>query len=148
MENGLGDALEEQYTQHIPPPCDEQVEVLHADDDVLVVVKPSGLLSVPGRFLKDSVVQRMHYEYPDAAVVHRLDLDTSGIMVLAQTRQATSALGRAFHDRLVSKEYIALVYGEVEERSGTISLGIRPDPYNRPRQLIDNEAGKSAETRY
>ena len=74
----------DEYTFHVPPPCDEAVEVVHADADLLVVNKPAGLLSVPGRFVKDCVLSRMLLEFPDVRIVHRLDLDTSGLMVLAE----------------------------------------------------------------
>lgn len=136
------------YTHHIPPPCDEEVEVLYADDHVIIVVKPSGLLSVPGRLLKDCALQRMQYEYPDASIVHRLDLDTSGVMAFANSKLATSDLNRQFRERQVGKEYVAEVYGCLESESGEIELPIGPDPVNRPRQLIDHENGKSALTRY
>ena len=69
------------YTYHIPPPCEEEVSVLFVDDDVLVVDKPSGLLSVPGRVVKDCVLNRLLIDYPDATVVHRLDLDLSLIHI-------------------------------------------------------------------
>lgn len=135
------------YTYHIAPPCEEEVSILFADDDVLVVDKPSGLLSVPGRFVKDCVLNRLLIDYPDATIVHRLDLDTSGLLVIARSKQAVSELNRQFRDREIEKEYIARVFG-IPEASGEIDLPIRADPVNRPKQVIDQEAGKSAFTRY
>ncbi len=136
------------YTHHVPPPCAEEVRVVHADDHLLIVDKPSGLLSVPGRFLKDSVLQRVMFEYPDARVVHRLDLDTSGLLVLALTSLATSDLNRQFRERLVNKVYIAEVWGLVADDEGEIDLPMRPDPVNRPRQVVDHDLGKAALTKF
>lgn len=135
------------YTNHIPPPCEEEVSILFADNDLLVVEKPSGLLSVPGRFVKDCVLNRLLLDYPDATVVHRLDLDTSGLLVFGRSKLAISELNRQFRDREIEKEYIAKVFG-VPEASGEIDLAIRADPVNRPKQVVDQIAGKSALTRY
>jgi len=136
------------FTHHIPRPCHEEVRVLHVDDHILVVNKPVGLLSVPGRFLKDSVLHRMLFEHPDAVIVHRLDLDTSGLLVLALSKKAVSDLNKQFRERLVRKDYEAVVWGQMTESEGVIELPIRPDPDNRPRQVIDRDKGKQAETRY
>jgi len=124
------------------------VVVHHADDDILVVEKPAGLLSVPGRFVKDSVLHRILFDYPDARIVHRLDLDTSGLLVLALSQVAISDLNRQFRERIVEKEYVARVWGEVSEAKGEIDLPIRPDPDNRPLQIIDHQAGKPSQTLY
>ena len=110
--------------------------------------KPAGLLSVPGRFVKDCVLHRLHFEYPDARVVHRLDLDTSGLMVFAQSQAAVSDLNRQFRERTVKKSYVARVWGSMNDNSGRIDLPMRADPDNRPRQVIDQENGKAALTRY
>ena len=83
--------------------------MVFADDHVVVVDKPAGLLSVPGKFLKDCVQQRILFDYPDARIVHRLDLDTSGLMVLGQTHQAVAHLNAQFRERGVQKRYRALV---------------------------------------
>lgn len=120
--------------------------MVYADNDIVVVCKPAGLLSVPGRFLKDSVLQRLLYEYPDARVVHRLDLDTSGLMALALTKLATSDLNRQFRERTIQKQYEADVWGEVEASKGEVDLPIRPDPHDRPRQVVDHQFGKKALT--
>lgn len=135
------------YTRHVPPPCDEIVDVLYSDEDVLVVSKPAGLLSVPGRYVKDCVLSRMLVDYPRARIVHRLDLDTSGLLILANSDIATRDLNRQFRERVVKKNYEALVYGEVKDAEGEITASIIADWENRPRQRID-EQGKSALTRY
>ena len=126
----------------------EDIEIIYADDDLLVVNKPAGLLSVPGRIMKDCVLNRLKTDYPDVVVVHRLDLDTSGLLVLSQSRLATSDLNRQFRERAITKQYVAVVDGILEQDEGEIKLPIAPDPVNRPRQLIDHANGKSAHTRY
>jgi tRNA pseudouridine32 synthase/23S rRNA pseudouridine746 synthase len=135
------------FTQHIPPPCKEEVKIVFADDDILVVDKPSGLLSVPGRYLKDCVQHRVQFDFPDVRVVHRLDLDTSGLMVFALSKPAARELSRQFRQREVKKEYVAEVWGNVES-DGIIEARLAPDPVNRPRHLVDPARGKEAITRY
>ena len=139
---------ESQFTHHVPPPCREEVLIHYEDDNILVVDKPAGLLSVPGRFVKDSVLHRIMYDYPDAIIVHRLDLVTSGLMVLALSKSVASDLNRQFRDRLVEKKYLADVWGKVIALRSQIDLPIRPDPYDRPRQVVDHDAGKNAITLY
>lgn len=136
------------YTFHIPEPCFDPVDVLFTDEHLLVVSKPSGLLSVPGRIVKDCVLNRMIFEYPNVRTVHRLDLDTSGLMMLALSKEATSDLNRQFRERTIKKEYIALVHGEFENNEGEIDLPMRADPDNRPLQVIDHVGGKASLTRY
>ena len=140
LERGIG------YTYHVPAPCKEEVKVVYADDDIVLVDKPAGLLSVPGRILKDSVFQRLLYEFPDLSVVHRLDLDTSGLMVFANSRTAVTKLNRQFRERSIAKTYEALVFGRVSEYSGRIELPIGPDPHNRPLRRVDFEKGKQSLT--
>jgi len=120
---------------------------VHADDHVLVVDKPSGLLSVPGRYLKDSVLHRVVFDYPDVAVVHRLDLDTSGLLVFARSKHAARDLSRQFRDRQVEKHYVAVVWGELAQ-GGQIDLPLSADPERRPRHRVDPEHGKEAITGY
>lgn len=122
--------------------------MIFADEHLLVVNKPSGLLSVPGRFMKDCVLHRMQFEYPDARNVHRLDLDTSGLLVLALSQLAVSDINRQFRERIVGKSYVACVYGDVIDAEGEIDLPLAPDPVNRPRQLVDHEQGKASLTRF
>ena len=136
------------YTHHVPPPCDEPVIVCYADEDLLVVEKPAGLLSVPGRYVKDCVVQRMAAQYPGVTAVHRLDLDTSGLMVFALSKLAVRDLNRQFRERQVNKQYVARVFGHVEADTGIIDLPMRADWENRPRQVVDREGGKPSVTRF
>ena len=121
--------------------------VLHYDNDIVVVKKPSGLLSVPGKGPEnqDCVVARIKELFPDCPdhpEVHRLDMDTSGLMVLARTKEAHRELSRQFHDRETKKRYIALLDGELPEKSGTIKLPFRLDVDNRPMQIYDPVHGK------
>jgi tRNA pseudouridine32 synthase/23S rRNA pseudouridine746 synthase len=111
-----------------------------------VVIKPAGLLSVPGRFVKDCVLHRLQMDYPLASIVHRLDLDTSGIMVLALNKQTLSHLAGQFRNREVSKCYEAIVFGVVEPDSASINKPVARDWQNRPRQVIDPFYGKQALT--
>lgn len=140
--------MEQPY--YIVPPCHEPVRTVYRDDSVWVVEKPHLLLSVPGRGPenRDSVTWRLQQEDPEVRVVHRLDLDTSGLMVFALGIDAQRALNRAFAERQVEKEYIAIVDGLVDDDAGEITLPIAPDWPNRPRQRICFERGKSALTRY
>ena len=135
------------FTYHVPPPCDEPIDIVYVDEHLLVVSKPSGLLSVPGRFVKDCVINRLVFDYADARIVHRLDLDTSGLLVLARSQLATSDLNRQFRERTIEKAYEAIVAGIVEQNEGEVDLPIAPDPHNRPRQMID-DTGKPSLTRY
>ena len=134
-----------------PPPYappQEPLAVIHADDDLLVVNKPSGLLSVPGRApeLADCLHSRAQENFPDARIVHRLDMDTSGVMVLACNAEAHKHLGQQFEYRKTEKVYIARVWGEITEDSGHVDLPLRCDWENRPRQMVDHDLGKSAQT--
>lgn len=130
------------------PPTSPYLPVLYSDDDLLIISKPSGLLSVPGRgpALADSVATRAADLHAGALIVHRLDMDTSGVMVLARTRTAQRHLGRQFEHRLVGKAYVARVSGNIEADAGEINAPLICDWPNRPRQIIDHRLGKSAET--
>ena len=113
----------------------------------IVVTKPSGLLSVPGLTGEESVESLLRRQYGEAYIVHRLDQDTSGLMVVALTSEAHRQLQQQFLARTIYKRYEAVVEGEVSG-SGTISLPLRPDVDDRPRQLVDHEHGKEAVTDY
>ncbi|QHI70872.1 RluA family pseudouridine synthase [Tichowtungia aerotolerans] len=131
----------------------KKLEFLFADDSLVVVAKPSGLLSVPGKGPEnqDCVTARIREVFPDCPghpEVHRLDMDTSGLMVLALNRDAHRELSRQFHDRETSKKYIALLNGEIEEGSGVIKLPFRLDVDNRPMQIYDPVHGKIGITRW
>lgn len=122
------------------------LEVVHIDKDVLCVVKPSGLLSVPGRgaSVQDSLYTRILSEYPLARVVHRLDMDTSGIMVFALRRNAERALKIQFQQRRIQKRYEAIVSGVILE-SGVINEPLMADPTRKLRHIVHPD-GKSSET--
>lgn len=121
---------------------------LHEDAGLVAVDKPSGLLSVPGRgdFAHDSVAQRVQARHPDAMVVHRLDMETSGLMLMARGRSMAGALGQLFEKRQVHKRYEAVVEGWVEPTHLRLDAPMRVDWPNRPRQVIDPVAGKPALT--
>lgn len=140
----------EQPERYIVPECQEAVTLLYGDDAILVVNKPAFLLSVPGRAPEnqDCVSRRLSAIYGDVRVVHRLDLDTSGVMVFARTRAAQSQLGRAFQRRQVSKCYQAVVQGVPEQERGEIDLPLIADWPNRPLQKVCHETGKPALTRW
>jgi tRNA pseudouridine32 synthase/23S rRNA pseudouridine746 synthase len=134
------------------PAC-SAIEPLYADDALLVFDKPSGLLAVPGRGpdKQDCLAARVQARYPDALIVHRLDMATSGLMVMARGAAAQRALSKAFAAREVTKRYIAVVAGRLEaaqETWGVIDLPIIVDWPNRPLRIVDYEAGKPSLTRW
>ncbi len=124
------------------------LDVLHEDAQLIVVNKPSGLLSVPGRgeHLADCLLTRVQATFPQALLVHRLDRDTSGVMVFAQTPHAQRHLSMQFENRQTRKIYVARVWGRVEDKTGTVDLPLIVDWPNRPRQMVCNETGKAAVT--
>lgn len=124
------------------------VEIIHHDRDFVVVNKPAGLLSVPGSGpeRRDSAEVRLKRDFPTLRLVHRLDRDTSGLMVFALNYPAQRQLHRFFRERRITKHYQALVHGLMAEDEGEINLPIGPDWPHRPRQQIDHETGKSART--
>ena len=134
------------------PPCDEGLDIIHQDPDILVVSKPSGLLSVRGRNptpenrLGEALDARVQREFPNARIVHRLDMDTSGLMVIALSADSHRHLSIQFEKRKVEKAYEALVWGHFESDSGRVDLPVRCDWDRRPRQIVDHEEGKSAQT--
>ena len=129
----------------------KQIEMLFEDDYLCVIKKPEGLLSVPGKEITDSVATRMKARYPDATgpmVVHRLDQDTSGIMLIAKTLEVHKDLQAQFIKRSIKKRYVALLDGDQTPDSGVIDLPLRVDLDNRPYQVICYTHGKRAITRY
>lgn len=130
-----------------------ELTVLYADEALLVLDKPTGLLSVPGRGedKQDCLSARAQQLYPEALIVHRLDMATSGVMILARSPSAQRVLNDAFANRQVSKRYIAVVDGLLAapaEEWGVIDLPIMVDWPNRPRRVIDHEGGKPSTTRW
>lgn len=134
--------------QYCPPRA--PVVVVYRDDDVLLIDKPAGLLSVPGKSVdhKDCLETRVKAAFPEALLVHRLDMDTSGLMVFAMTRTSQRHLGLQFERRHVEKTYRAQVWGEVRLDDGEVDLPLIVDWPNRPLQKICAETGKSAQTRW
>ena len=129
-------------------PPDVPLSVIHEDKSVVVVDKPAGLLSVPGKLegREDCMVSRLQAARWDALVVHRLDCDTSGVMIFARTKQAQGFLGQEFEQRRARKNYIARVKGEVQGDAGHIDLPLGSDWPNRPRQMVDHDRGRPAQT--
>ena len=129
-------------------PPDTPLDILHMDAELLVVNKPAGLLSVPGKGpeLADCLMSRLQEAFPDALLVHRLDRDTSGVMIFALTAHAQRHLGLQFEKRQTRKTYVARVAGRVAEKTGTVDLPLIVDWENRPRQMGDLENGRAAQT--
>lgn len=129
-----------------------ELKIMYDDEHICVVVKPAGMLSVPGKSARRSVLSDMRQRFPNAEepmIVHRLDMDTSGVMVIAKTRNAYLNLQRQFCEHTIRKKYIAqLVRKPNRPSNGTINLPLRSDPLDRPRQIIDLEHGKEAITDY
>ncbi|HAS6067837.1 TPA: RNA pseudouridine synthase [Vibrio vulnificus] len=128
---------------------DKALEIVYQDEAMVVVNKPSGLLSVPGKTITDSAYTRLQALFPDVEgpfVIHRLDMATSGLLVFALTRRANKSLQKQFISRGVQKRYVALLEGEVSQSQGEINLPMRGDPDDRPRQLVCFEHGKPAHT--
>lgn len=144
-------------------PCDSRcrpilkhiigLDIVYRDDDIVVIDKPAGLLSIPGigpekADCAATRVRRFFSHCIAQPCIHRLDQDTSGLMVLGLTDRAHNALSIDFENRRVTKEYVALVEGILREPEGTVNLPIRPDPENRPRQIVDPDRGRPAVTHW
>lgn len=131
------------------PPAHAGLDIVFLDETLLVLNKPSGLLSVPGRGedKADCLASRVQAEYPDALIVHRLDMSTSGLLIMARGIDAQRALSRSFELRETQKCYLAVVDGRLEGE-GEVDLPLITDWPNRPRQMVDCERGKKALTRY
>ena len=129
-------------------PPDTPLDVIHADHQILVVNKPAGLLSVPGRgeHLADCLIARLRAAFPEVLLVHRLDRDTSGVMVFALTPAAQRHLGLQFEKRQVKKAYLARLWGEMAAREGRVDLPLIVDWPNRPKQMVDPVNGRPAIT--
>ena len=129
-----------------------KVETLYEDREIAVIHKPEGLLSVPGKdAAQPSVYALMRSKYPEATgplIVHRLDMSTSGVMMIAKTEFAYHRLQKAFLNHQIQKKYVAIISGKVIPEKGIISLPLMPDYLDRPRQIVDHELGKEAITEY
>ncbi|MEM6582324.1 MAG: pseudouridine synthase [Pseudomonadota bacterium] len=135
---------------YLVPHSNEAIRILYEDEDLLLVRKPDLLLSIPGRhpLNKDCLITRLQERYPSASIVHRLDLDTSGIMVVPLNKPAHAHISRQFQQRGVEKRYQAVVFGALEDEQGEINLPIASDWENRPRQMICDERGREAITHF
>ena len=133
------------------PAADKTLDIIYQDEAIVVVNKPAEFLSVPGKDISDSVYSRIKARFLQASgslIVHRLDMSTSGLMVLALNPEAHKNLQRQFIQRKVKKNYVALLDGLLRDDSGHISLPLRGDLYDRPRQLVCHEHGKPALTHW
>jgi len=135
----------------INPAAGKDLPILYEDDYITIVNKPAEFLSVPGKTISDSVYERARIWYPEATgplVVHRLDMSTSGILLIAKTKEVYVALQAQFIKRTIKKKYVALLEGTLSETNGTINLPLRLDIDNRPHQVVCDVHGKPAETRW
>jgi len=133
------------------PALGKELPTIYEDEHIVIVNKPAEFLSVPGKNIHDSVQTRMLAKYPEATgpmIVHRLDMSTSGILLLAKTKENYKFLQRQFMRRRVKKRYVAWLEGVVEGESGTIELPLRVDLDDRPRQIICYEHGRHAKTEW
>ena len=136
-------------TEFIAPPCKEQISILYQDEDILLINKPSGLLSLSGKnpLNKDSVHFRLVQDFPTATLVHRLDFGTSGIMLVALNKSINGLLTKQFQDKMIIKNYHATLYGHVSkelEDSALINAAIAKDIDNFPVMKICSDTGKAA----
>ena len=133
------------------PAAEKVLEIVYEDDEMLVINKPCELLSVPGKNIQDSVYQRIKKSHPQATgslIVHRLDMSTSGLMVVALTKTSHKNLQQQFIKRTIKKRYVALLDGILSDNSGTINLPLRVDLEDRPKQRLCYEHGRKAETQW
>lgn len=132
----------------ILPPCDGEIEILREERDFLLINKPTRLLSVPGRHPqnRDSVISRLEAVYPGCSIVHRLDFDTSGVMVIPRNKPALSHISKQFQARTVSKHYTAVVAGLMADDGSIVNLPIASD--EGPKYKICHETGKPSVTEY
>lgn len=135
-------------TPYAPP--DTPLDILHEDAELLIINKPSGLLSVPGKGpeLADCLIARLQAVFPETLLVHRLDRDTSGIMVFARTPHAQRHLGLQFEKRYVKKTYVARLAGALTPKTGVVDLPLTVDWPNRPLQKVCHDTGRPAETEW
>jgi len=132
------------------PPMEPYLDIVFQDEDIVVLNKSSGLLSVPGRLPEhqDCLQNRVQRVLPTATVVHRLDMATSGIIIMALNKPAHVNISRQFEQRKTNKSYIARVFGHVKEHEGSVDLPLICDWPNRPKQKVDHENGKQSLTHY
>ena len=124
------------------------LEIIHQDRDMVVINKPSGLLSIPGRYHEDSALSRLAADHDHVYAVHRLDMYTSGLLIVALRRKAEAELHRQFREREVAKVYVAVVHGAVATDRGVIDRPLRREGGQPPLSVVDLEDGKPARTRF
>lgn len=127
-------------------PPQTPLNYLYLDDDLIIVEKPSGLLSVPGKTEPDCLESRIKKQHPKALTIHRLDMATSGVMVFAKNPNAQRHIGLQFEKRMIEKTYIARVNGLIEQDEGEINLPLITDWPNRPKQKVCHQDGKASQT--
>ncbi|MDP7591366.1 MAG: bifunctional tRNA pseudouridine(32) synthase/23S rRNA pseudouridine(746) synthase RluA [Litorilituus sp.] len=132
------------------PPMSPYLDIIYQDDDIVVLNKSSGLLSVPGRLPEhqDCLQNRVQRILPNATIVHRLDMATSGLLIMALNKIAHVAISRQFEQRQTKKTYIARVFGHLNESKGSVDLPLLCDWPNRPKQKVDHDNGKKSLTHY
>ena len=132
------------------PPTEPWLNIVYEDEDIVVLDKPSGLLSVPGKDprLADCLEARARARWPSAAMAHRLDKDTSGVLVMALNKRALGHVGQEFEQRRAKKFYVARVWGQLEGDSGRIDLPLATDWEHKPRQRVDHERGRPSQTEW
>jgi tRNA pseudouridine32 synthase/23S rRNA pseudouridine746 synthase len=130
------------------PPLNPYLEIVFQDDDIVIFNKPSGLLSVPGKEHADCLQARAQTVFPTATIVHRLDMATSGLMVMALNKLAHRHISKQFELRETAKVYQAIVFDILQQDSGVIDLPLICDWPNRPKQMVDHEQGKKALTHW
>lgn len=132
------------------PPTSPYLTIIYQDDELVVLNKPSGLLSVPGKAPehKDCLSYRIQLVFPTAMIVHRLDMATSGIIVIALSKETHRELSKQFQDRLTKKRYSAIIAGSPDQPSGSVDLPLICDWPNRPKQMVDFERGKPSLTHW
>lgn len=132
------------------PPMSPYLDIIFQDEDMVVLNKSSGLLSVPGRLPEhqDCLQNRVQRVLPTATIVHRLDMATSGIIIMALNKPAHVAISRQFEQRETKKSYLARVFGKITKIEGSVDLPLICDWPNRPKQMVDHENGKQSLTNY
>lgn len=132
------------------PPMSPYLDILYQDKDLVMINKPSGLLTVPGRLPEhqDCLQNRVLRALPTATIVHRLDMATSGLLIMALNKPAHVNISRQFEQRTVSKSYLARVFGHLAKQQGEVNLPLICDWPNRPKQMVDHQRGKKALTKY
>lgn len=137
-------------SEFIAPPCLAQIEILYQDEDILLINKPSGLLSLSGKnpLNLDSVHHRLVKTFASATLLHRLDFGTSGIMLVALNKQANGILTKQFQQRMIDKTYTAILFGAVVGETGAIDLPIAKDIDNFPYMKICHQTGKPAQSQF